>query len=67
MTGNDVVPEVLWTPSPERVARAAITDFADFVAGRTGRTFGDYAALWDYSTSETADFWGAIADYFQIR
>jgi len=67
MTGNDVVPEVLWTPTPERVARAAITDFAGFVADRTGRTFADYAALWDYSTSEPADFWGAIADYFQIR
>ena len=67
MTGNDVVPEVLWSPSKERVARAAITDFADFVSDRTGRTFDDYAALWDYSTGEPADFWGAIADYFHIR
>ena len=31
------------------------------------RTSADYAALWDYSTPEPADFWGAIADYFQIR
>jgi acetoacetyl-CoA synthetase len=67
MSRNDVVPEVLWTPSPERVARAAITDFTQFVADRTGRTFPDYAALWDYSTSDPADFWGAIADYFQVR
>lgn len=67
MTGNDVVPEVLWSPSKERIARAAITDFADFVSDRTGRTFDDYAALWDYSTGEPADFWGAIADYFQVR
>ena len=67
MTGNDVVPEVLWTPTPERVERAAITDFTAFVADRTGRTFPDYATLWDYSTNDPADFWGAIADYFQIR
>src|SRR5690242_10826481 len=67
MTGNDVVPEVLWSPSKERIARAAITDFADFVSDRTGRTFDDYAALWDYSTGEPANFWGAIADYFQVR
>ena len=44
MTGNDVVPEVLWTPTPERMARAAITDFTEFVADRTGRAFTDYAA-----------------------
>jgi acetoacetyl-CoA synthetase len=67
MTGNDVVPEVLWTPTPERMARAAITDFTEFVADRTGRAFTDYAALWDYSTSEPADFWAAIADYFQVK
>jgi len=67
MTGNDVVPEVLWTPTPERVARAAITDFTEFVADRTGRSFPDYGALWDYSTNEPAGFWGAIADYFQVR
>src|SRR6478609_2219900 len=67
MTGNDVVPEVLWTPTPERMARAAITDFTEFVADRTGRAFTDYAALWDYSTSEPADFWAAIAEYFQVK
>ena len=67
MTGNDVVPEVLWTPTPERIERVAITDFTAFVADRTGRSFPDYAALWDYSTDDPADFWGAIADYFQIR
>lgn len=67
MTGNDVVPEVLWTPTPDRAARAAITDFTEFAADRTGRTFPDYGALWDYSTDRPAEFWGAIADYFQLR
>ena len=37
MNRSDVVPEVLWTPSPQRVARAAMTDFTSFVADRTGR------------------------------
>ena len=67
MTGNDVVPEVLWTPTPERVRRAAITDFSAFVAERTGEAFPDYAALWDYSTSDPTNFWAAIADYFEVR
>ncbi len=67
MVGNDVVPEVLWTPSPERVAGAAITDFARFVTERTGCAFPDYTGLWEYSTSEPADFWAAVADYFDVR
>src|SRR6478752_6251561 len=67
MSGNDVVPEVLWTPTPERVRRAAITDFSAFVAERTGEAFPDYAALWDYSTSDPTNFWAAIADYFEVR
>ena len=46
------------------MARAAITDFAAFVAERTGRDLPDYAALWEYSTPDLAGFWSAIADYF---
>src|SRR6478609_11728520 len=67
MSGNNAVPEVLWTPSAERVARAAITDFTSFVAERTGRTVSDYESLWEYSTAEPAGFWGDIADYFHVR
>ena len=67
MSGNNAVPEVLWTPSAERVARAAITDFTSFVAERTGRTMTDYESLWEYSTAEPAGFWGDIADYFHVR
>ena len=52
MSRSDVVPEVLWTPSPERVARAAISDFSAFVGDRTGREVPDYAALWTFSTED---------------
>src|SRR6478735_11967404 len=67
MSGNNAVPEVLWTPSAERVARAAITDFTSFVAERTGRTMTDYESLWEYSTAEPAGFWGDVADYFHVK
>ncbi len=67
MSRSDVVPEVLWTPTPERVARAAITDFATFAATRTGRDLPDYPSLWEFSTDDLAGFWSAVADYFQIR
>ncbi|MDQ6659289.1 MAG: AMP-binding protein, partial [Actinomycetota bacterium] len=61
------VPEVLWQPSAERIARAAVTDFATFLRHRGGPDVEDYAALWEYSTTDLAGFWGAIADYFAVR
>src|SRR6478609_8946610 len=67
MNRTDVVPEVLWTPTPERIARAAITDFTTFVAKRTGRDLTGYQALWEFSTSDLDGFWSAVADYFQVR
>ena len=67
MTRTDVVPEVLWQPGPERIARARITDFAAFVTQRTGLELPDYAALWNYSTQDLPGFWSALADYFGVR
>jgi len=67
MNRTNVVPEVLWTPSPERVARAAITDFTAFVAERTGRELPGYHALWEFSTQDLPGFWSAVADYFGVR
>jgi acetoacetyl-CoA synthetase len=67
MNGTDVAPEVLWKPSPERAARAAITDFTAFVAERTGRELPGYHALWEFSTQDLPGFWSAVADYFGVR
>ena len=67
MSPADVVPEVLWQPGPDRIARARITDFADFVAARTGLHLPDYRTLWEYSTTDVGDFWSALAEYFGVR
>jgi acetoacetyl-CoA synthetase len=61
------VPEVCWQPTADRVARAAVTHFADFAGVRTGRTLTGYDELWDYSVTDLTGFWGAIADYFGVR
>jgi acetoacetyl-CoA synthetase len=67
MSRTDVVPEVLWTPTPQRIARAAISDFSDFVSGRIGGGLTDYDDLWAYSTQDLPGFWLAVADYFEVR
>ena len=67
MTPSTPVPEVLWQPTAERIERAAVTHFAEFLADREDRDFADYAELWSYSVADLAGFWGAVADYFGVR
>ena len=50
-------PEVLWRPGPERVARAGITRYRDWLAQTRGLTFADYEALWSWSVEHLEDFW----------
>jgi len=59
--------DLLWTPSPERVERSQLTAFTRFAEQRTGHTFGDYTALWRWSTTELEEFWQAVWDFFGVR
>ncbi len=52
--------EPLWTPSPERIARANITRFAAEIAQRHGVDVGTYDQLWRWSVDHKWDFWRAI-------
>ncbi|QKT08519.1 acetoacetate--CoA ligase [Gordonia sp. X0973] len=58
----ETAPAPLWTPDPDRIAGARITDFA----AKAGRTDDDYAALWEWSVTEPGEFWAAIWDYFDL-
>ncbi|MFD4366083.1 acetoacetate--CoA ligase [Rhodococcus sp. NPDC058521] len=60
-------PEPQWTPSDFAVARAAITDFSNFVTRRTGNEFGGYRELWEWSTAKTGEFWQSVWDYFAVQ
>ncbi|WP_018699648.1 acetoacetate--CoA ligase [Amorphus coralli] len=53
----------LWTPSSERVAKAAMTEFMGFVGERTGRTLSSYEDLHAWSVEDVEGFWSAIWDY----
>ncbi|HWB71380.1 MAG TPA: acetoacetate--CoA ligase [Egibacteraceae bacterium] len=48
--------EILWTPTPQRIARSHLQRFMDTAPGRPA----DYAALWEWSTSDLAGFWGKV-------
>ncbi len=58
--------EVIWRPSPERVARARITHFAQWLKDRKGLEFADYDAMWKWSVRDLDAFWTALVEYFDI-
>ncbi len=57
---------LLWEPSPHRRATSNITRFAAWLERERGRSFGDYEALWRWSTTDLDGFWGAVWDYFDL-
>ncbi len=57
---------MLWQPSPDRIARANLTEFSRRVAARSGRSFPDYAALWRWSNEEREAFWREVWDYARV-
>ncbi|MDF1482350.1 acetoacetate--CoA ligase [Extensimonas sp. H3M7-6] len=59
-------PEILWTPSPERVAKAELTRFQQWLEREKGLRFADYAALWQWSVDDLEGFWSAIVEYFDL-
>ena len=58
--------EMLWHPSPERVANANLTSFAALVRERHGLNAVDYAALHRWSIENRTDFWSAVWDYGEV-
>ncbi|HXH06578.1 MAG TPA: acetoacetate--CoA ligase [Vicinamibacterales bacterium] len=53
----------LWTPSPDRVARARLTAFARAVERTWQRRVPDYRALWEFSVCEPEKFWLSVWDF----
>jgi acetoacetyl-CoA synthetase len=60
-------PPILWTPSPERVERAALTRYARWLSDTRGLSFDGYEALWRWSVDELEDFWASIWEYFDVQ
>jgi acetoacetyl-CoA synthetase len=63
--GSDA--ELLWTPSAERIERATLTRYEQWLASERGLRFDDYAALWRWSVDDLPGFWSSIAEFFDVR
>lgn len=59
--------QLLWSPSPERISKARLTEFQDWLKAKHGLVFEDYEALWRWSTTDLDAFWQACWDFFGIE
>ena len=58
--------EMLWQPSPERIADANLTGFAALVRERHGQNATDYATLHRWSIENRAAFWSTVWEYAEV-
>ncbi|MFW9265605.1 acetoacetate--CoA ligase [Pseudomonas sp. NR3] len=59
--------DILWHPSPERIAQSRMDAFRRFVNERHSLQLNDYPTLHAWSTDHREAFWQAIVDFFEIR
>jgi acetoacetyl-CoA synthetase len=59
-------PPILWTPTPERIERATLTGYTRWIEERHGLELPDYAALWEWSTTDLEAFWASIWERFDV-
>jgi acetoacetyl-CoA synthetase len=60
------VPPVLWRPDADRIERATITGYTRWLEQTRGLDLPDYAALWEWSTTDLEGFWASIWERFEI-
>ena len=58
--------DLLYEPSAERRARAAMTRFSGVAEKATGRSFPGYHDLWEWSVTDLAGFWSALAEFCEV-
>ena len=60
-------PDLLWAPTPESIAASNIGRFITWLHDRGVGPFDSYDALWRWSVDDTAGFWAAIWEFFDVR
>ncbi len=57
---------ILWTPDRGFVSESNMKAFMEWLSGKKGRTFENYASLWEWSTLHLEDFWLALWEYMDV-
>ena len=59
--------DILWQPSPERIANTRMDQFRRFINARHDVQLSDYPALHLWSIDQRPDFWQAIIAFFDVQ
>ncbi|NCW15591.1 MAG: acetoacetate--CoA ligase [Rhodobacteraceae bacterium] len=59
--------DILWTPSVGRYQASTMAAFERYLSKKHDLAFSDYNDMWRWSISDLNSFWGAIADFFELR
>ena len=57
----------IWRPSNQRVKKANMTSFCEYLQKSKLGNFDDYDALWDWSVTNIENFWSVFWDYAKIQ
>jgi acetoacetyl-CoA synthetase len=60
-------PEVLWTPSQERIERSNLRRYERWLERTRGLSFDSYNDLWQWSVDDLEGFWSSICEHFDVR
>ncbi|HEX3089533.1 MAG TPA: acetoacetate--CoA ligase, partial [Ilumatobacteraceae bacterium] len=58
--------QVLWAPTPETIAGTNLGHFVSWLAERGIGPFPSYEELWRWSIDDTAGFWAAVWEFFDV-
>jgi acetoacetyl-CoA synthetase len=64
--GRVAAGDLLWEPSPARIAQAGVTRFMAWLRETRGLEFAGYPELWQWSVTDIRGFWQAVWDYSGI-
>ncbi|HUH87526.1 MAG TPA: acetoacetate--CoA ligase [Pusillimonas sp.] len=59
--------EVLWQPTTPQINESRLAHFTQYLKDEHGKSFDDYAALWQWSVDELDEFWSAVWRFFNIQ
>ncbi len=57
----------LWQPTQAFIDQSNLKHYEQWLLKEKGLSFASYAELWKWSTTEIADFWESIWQYFQVK
>jgi acetoacetyl-CoA synthetase len=62
-----MIVQPIWRPSVQRIGRAGITRYLQWLKDNRGLDFSDYESLWRWSVGEIEAFWESIWEFCEVR